>query len=888
LVRPLPSYLYDWPVIGEVARWLNDVCQAIQDEIGWWISQIWQYVPKNVRDFIDKVKNFLTAAWDKFVKLITDPKEFFKEVFDALWSLLPEPIKSIFTKVSEFVDTVWARLLMFIRDPVGSLKGLVDEVWKALPKEVRDTLSTTKDNVLKLPGIIAAKASELGATVEKTFDSWGKELRDRIAKWGDELSKGINEARDRMLVTFDGVQTAVSNAIGGLPTNLWDGFWNFWTVTVPRGIGTVMSMLSPANISSWFNTLMQHGKGLSEIFKSPIQRFYEKVMNIARGKEAKKPEDLFLDLIGLLVEVVAQIELSTVAIELAIPWKNTGLGGSVGAALMDMTMGAAVGSVTGTFFEALLRIPTRMLNEAWRGNFPDITAASQMYYRNKLSRDDLVQVMKWMGYDDKYIEGYLNMITDRPPAMADMTRLFFRGEASEDDLRKVLKYSGISPEWHDKLVKTIYEIPGESDLFRMWFRGIIDEDALDKMLKARGYDSETIDRLKMSAWFYPGVSDLIRFFIREAIPSVHGELARAKLVGMPREFYEYGRKAGIPDEWVEAFWASHWQLPSVEQVYRMFWRGLTSPYSGRPFMVDDVDKFLAEADVDPRWRDNLVEIAYNLPGRIDARWGLEWGIWDERRFEQFLKSEGYHPDWIPDILAIEKKNVFREHYNAVMSAALRLYQRGYMTREQLQNTLRDLGYPDEVIKYRMWQADLQQEAEIKDDLLKATVQDFRDGKITADELRSILSGIIVIPERLDQIVRLETARAQKRGVAKETLQTQLESLRDREKSLVMKLTDLRSDLDNQKKLMEAELKIWDTKIETQERLLEVETRPDKRAAIQDRINLLKSQRERARIYYENKIAELQESIGFVEQQLEDVRSKISALEEALKAGTIAG
>ena len=371
--------------------------------------------------------------------------------------------------------------------------------------------------------------------------------------------------------------------------------------------------------------------------------------------------------------------------------------------------------------------------------------------------------------------------------------------------------------------------------------------------------------------------------MREAIPAVHGEVAKAKLVGLPKEFYDYARKAGLPDEWVEAYWAAHWRLPTTEQVYEMFWRSLPSPYTGRPMVKDDVVRFLVEQDIDPRWRDNLVEIAYRLPGRIVARWGLEWGIWDEKRFEEFLRCEGLHPDWIPDVIAIEKKNVFREHYGAVMSAARRAFQRGFITKEEYINIISRLGYPKEVQELRAWEADLLFDIELKEDEMKYIIQQYRDGQIDEAQLRNMLSGIIVDPAKLDRVVQYEVALKQRRKVEKPTLQEQLASLERRRLELQRRLIDLDSDLAQAKRIRDAEMAIWQAKISKQEELIAMAVKPEQKEKLELQLEVMKRQMERARIYHENRIAEIEETMRFVRQDLEAIESQIEALRRAMAA-----
>jgi len=880
ITPPLPEYLYDIPIVGDVARWLNKVYEQLYLGFAWLINKVWDALPDWVKNLITKFNEFVRDAWDNFTLLFTDPYRFFKKVFNWLWPLFPDWLKDIITNIENFFAVVYENLKKFVSDPVGTLAGLVDRIWNAFPKEIRDAITTAKDTVVKFPSLLVAKAQEFGATVANAFDSAKKFVEDKVKEWGENLGKGLESARDKIMAAFDGAQNAISNALGKVPGDWWGKFWSFWTKDFPADVATVFSFLSPFKLSSWIATLMGYGRGISDKYKESLNKFYDKLKQLSKGELKGDPITLYTDIMATVAEVVTEIEMSTAAIELAVPWKTTGLGGSLGGELLDMTVAPAVDSLRSTFFEALMRWPTRVINSILRGNYPDINTAAEMYYRGDLKLGDLVQILVESGFDDKYIQPWINLITNRLPPLRDLMRMYARGEAIWDDVVRGLEHAGIPEWWHDKYRYLMFDAPGEDKLFNMFFRGIINEETLNRKLRWHGYCDEDIEALKKQAWYYPSVSDLIRFFVREAIPAVYGELARAKLADMPSEFYDYVRKVGMPEEWAEAHWASHWVLPSASQVYEMMWRGLPSPYTGRPMTEEDVARFLREADIDPRWRGNLVEIAYRLPERREARWGLEWGIWDEKRMEQFLRATGLHPDYIPDVIAIEKKNVFREHYNAIMAAAKRAFQRGFMTKDQYLATIGRLGFPQEVQELRAWEADLLFDIELKEDQMKYVIQQYRDGQIDETQLRDMLSSIIVDSQKLEKVVQLEVALKQRRKVEKPALEEQIAALERRRTELQRKLLDLDSDKAQLEKIRDAEMAIWQAKIAKQEELIQMAVKPEQREKLQLDLEIMKRQMERARIYYENRLAELEETMNFVRQDIDAITSQIEAMRKA--------
>ncbi len=505
----------------------------------------------------------------------------------------------------------------------------------------------------------------------------------------------------------------------------------------------------------------------------------------------------------------------------------------------------------------------------------------RMFQRGKITMTQFENVLKWMGMSDEWFEGYKSLIYG-VPSIYDGIKMVQREKITTDKFETILKWIGLSNEWFEGYRELIYDAPSISEAMKMYLRGKITEEQFEKVLKWAGIAREWFDGYKELIWYYPTVDDLIRFFVREAIPAVHGDIARRKLAEMPREMYEYGKKAGLPAEWVEAYWASHWVLPSTEQVYEMLWRGLTSPYTGQRMTIEDVATFLKEADIDPRWRENLIQIAYRLPGRVEARWGLEWGIWPLQKFEEFIRAEGVHPDWVGDVLAAEKANVFREHISAVASVLRRKFREGYLTSDEIRARLKKLGYPDDAIALILEASQEEYDFDWKEEMKKAYISAFEKDAISADELRRALINLGLTGDRVDQIIEIETLKKEKRPPPEETLERRLERLKQRRRALVDKLADLRTDLEDQNKLLDQEKRVWNERIEHQKYRIQIAPSPEAKAKEEAKLEMLNESMRLAILRRETRIRDLEESIRLLEARLEELDAEIRATEQALK------
>lgn len=819
---------WPWP-LDSVQQWFETLWNNIQKtfyDVG---KTVWNYVIDGLKwfntTFIEPLKKWIDTY------IVTPIRNFFVTVSDAItnvWRGLIEPGIRYIIKTAQDVITSLLRgdiagvASRLVEVGADIKKFVADKILPNLPPEmqhfVRGMYETVKTTVI--PQL---------QNVSNVLVQWGTNIRDTLVGWGQQIIKGLEGAKDAILAAFDGAQTTISNALqsifGGLK-NLGEWLWS--------GITYIGGKLREFGELIW-SGLVGVGQRMYEGLQA-IGRWIVQGGQVMLGGWMDIAKTIAEGLNSMVLKPLAELmDTSTKEVH-----KRIGL---ASPQPIFTTVLPTLAPILAAY------IGTALISELGEGIGDTHIAAATVHIRPGFAK--ILKAIDLRGLVSAVVMGYITGL-----AMS-----YFSGTVMEQVRRESLEAGRPIP-------------PSPEEAARMLWRGAITEDLYKKAVRRHGlmkeYEAGYVELTKQ----IPGPSDIIRFFVREAYAPKFEAVYPEKFAEYPSEFGEWMKKQGYEEFWAKSYWAAHWVLPTTSQIYEMLWRKLIT--------LDQVKAFLKEADIDPRWRDKLIDIAYGLPGRIVARWGLEWGVWDESKFRDFLLADGLHPSWLDDVVKAEKANLFREHLNAVMSAAKRAYQRGFITKEQFISTIEKLGYPKDVQVLRTWEADILQDIELKEDIMKATIQEYREGKIDEVQLRNILSGIIVVPERLEQIIRLEVARAQRRAIAKPTLEAELERLREREISLSKKLTDLISDLENAKKLAEAELRIWHEKIDRQQKLIEMETRPVQREKLKEQLDIMIAQAERAKIYHQNKIAELEESIKFVQQDLEDVRSKIAALERTIR------
>jgi len=233
--------------------------------------------------------------------------------------------------------------------------------------------------------------------------------------------------------------------------------------------------------------------------------------------------------------------------------------------------------------------------------------------------------------------------------------------------------------------------------------------------------------------YLPSYSDMIRIFVREGYrPEYQTEIPD----GMIPSF----RKLGYSEYWAKALWGAHWVLPSVGLVSEMLHRGIEMPMS--------VPDYLRTADYHPDWREPLIKLSWDLPGRIDARWMAGWDVIDVDEYGDLLVKRGLDPEWRDRVTYATLRQQNASYINKCRDNAKNDFVKGYITEEQLRANLEALEFSPERIEWIVQDALHDREVAHKEKLLDIYQDGYVKDLITDEQLAAYAAEIIVDPEAL--------------------------------------------------------------------------------------------------------------------------------------------
>jgi cell division septum initiation protein DivIVA len=265
------------------------------------------------------------------------------------------------------------------------------------------------------------------------------------------------------------------------------------------------------------------------------------------------------------------------------------------------------------------------------------------------------------------------------------------------------------------------QILDPASVLTAWRRAGSPPDAPLNDLNSAGYADERKQTLKELTNIIPGVQDLIRMSVREAFsPEIAERFGQYQ--DPPTAVYPWADKVGLSKEWVDRYWAAHWELPSTGNGIDMLHRGIITE--------DELKLLLRALDVMPFWRDKLINLSWNVPTRVDVRRFWDLRTIDEARLRQVYTALGYHGQDLEDYVLWTK--IYVEFPDL-----LARFKNGWISLEHVRSRLLELGM----------------KADAADELIQTKVQAEGAARTNADKdltLTDIYKGV-----KLERITRSE-------------------------------------------------------------------------------------------------------------------------------------
>ena len=354
---------------------------------------------------------------------------------------------------------------------------------------------------------------------------------------------------------------------------------------------------------------------------------------------------------------------------------------------------------------------------------------------------------------------YLRANPHEPPSVADVMVQWIRGERNDRDTIRGIRQWGYDEDEARRMMasaRTPLSIGLVQEAVR---REYITPEKGEAELIRGGLRAEDAARaIAMREYVLPP-QDVIRLAVREVF-TPDARAAGNLDADYPSLLTERAARAGMTEQDAKDLWAAHWELPSMRQGVEMLHRGVID---------EDTYRQLQRArDVAPAWRDRLTQIQYSPITRVDLRRLHAEGAISDERMKRGYADIGYSPEdadlmaeWTKTRSAAAAARAAKGDAAGLSRAAIiRLYRLGAIDRGRAVGMMGELDIAEDAAGGYLRAADLELEADAREDRIRAILERVRGDLVTARDAKAEISGLDLEPAERDLVMaRLERLEA---------------------------------------------------------------------------------------------------------------------------------
>jgi len=355
----------------------------------------------------------------------------------------------------------------------------------------------------------------------------------------------------------------------------------------------------------------------------------------------------------------------------------------------------------------------------------------QLCVRNAITPDRAREELERLGYYKELTGSVLDLGYSVPNPTILLQSSLFRGEPFDIN-EKYVEKGGISPEYAPHYIDGVLTRPDPAAIIRYLLRKDPGLGTLDRELRRLGIHPDYFDVYKTLAYPVPPIGDMITMAVREAFtPDIAARFGQYE--DYPSELTRFAAMNGIDEEWTRRYWAAHWSLPSPQQGFAMYQRGIIGQ--------DELNLLLRALDIMPFWRNKLTELAYNPLTRVDVRRMYRLGVLTQDGVDKAYRDAGYSPDNAKRLAEFVVRDTVQAQSGLSVSKIVTAYKNGYATRQDAYSAIQNTGVRSDNIDDILNNADRQLGWQRVKDGIAAIRNQYKQELITEGEARNQLSGL---------------------------------------------------------------------------------------------------------------------------------------------------
>jgi len=374
-----------------------------------------------------------------------------------------------------------------------------------------------------------------------------------------------------------------------------------------------------------------------------------------------------------------------------------------------------------------------------------------LFVRGYMDKDTAKAELIRDGFRAIDAEAMLDLAYTIPNAAVVLQDGLFKA-SSEGDLKAALEVAGIHPDFVETYVNAVLSKPNPSDMIRWRLRTDPALADIDNDLRRLGIHPEYLQVFKDLAYPVPPVGDMITMAVREAFtPDIAARFGQYD--DYPADLTRFAAMNGISEEWTKRYWAAHWSLPSPQQGFAMFQRGIVTR--------EELNLLLRALDIMPFWREKLTQLAYNPLTRVDVRRMYGLGVLSEDEVEKAYRDAGYSDDNARNLRVFVVKDTLRSQSGMSVGKIVTAYKQGLTDRNSAFAAVSALGVRPQNVSDILEAADKQLQWQQTKDAIAAIGNQYKEDILNEQQTRDALVGLRLSGDKINNLI----ARWKKDGIA---------------------------------------------------------------------------------------------------------------------------
>jgi len=311
-------------------------------------------------------------------------------------------------------------------------------------------------------------------------------------------------------------------------------------------------------------------------------------------------------------------------------------------------------------------------------------------------------------------------------------------------IEDIRERSGISKERWEVLQSALAPILDPNIIRQLSLRGEISESETVSLLKKSGLSEDQIELSRKIWQWIPPAQDLIRFAVREAFsPDIVSKYDTH--ADLPADFVSNLKKTGGSEEWAKAYWASHWELPSIQMGFQMLHRGVIDN--------EELNTLLRTKDIMPYWREKTTAISYTPFTRVDIRRMHALGVLDDKGVLKAYTDIGYSPENAEKMLEFTIQLNMESEFDLTRTEVLKAFRSEILSEKETIAFLSSLGYSEERVSLIMTLESLKEEESVRDLTLSQVKNLYKEELIRESEVYEKLSALNMGGNEIDLLIK---------------------------------------------------------------------------------------------------------------------------------------